>query len=131
MMNPDMPLFSFVLFSPTENEDGLLTVAEVFGLNLNARLVTLSACETGVGTISKGDELVGLSRAFIYAGSSSVVVSLWSVADQPTALLMTKFYLYQKDHNLPEALSMAQRDVMKEYFAPFYWAPFQLIGKGN
>jgi CHAT domain-containing protein len=131
MMNSAQPLFSFVLLSPTETEDGFLTVSEVFGLDLSARLVTLSACETGLASISAGDDLVGMSRAFLYAGASSVVVSLWSVADQPTAYLMTRFYEYQKDHSLSEALTMAQREVMKKYHAPYYWAPFQLIGKGN
>jgi len=131
MLNADLPMFSFILFSPDEKNDGLLTVSEVFGMDLNARLVTLSACQTGLGKINNGDEMTGLSRAFIYAGASSVVVSLWSVADRPTALLMTKFYEYQKEFPLYKALSMAQRDIMKEYYAPFYWAPFQLIGKGK
>jgi len=66
----------------------------VFELNINASLVTLSACETGLGNISQGDELVGLSRAFLFAGASSVIVSLWAVADYPTSLLMVNFYRY-------------------------------------
>jgi CHAT domain-containing protein len=100
-------------------------------MNINAKLVTLSACETGLGNISQGDELTGLSRAFLFAGSSSVIVSLWSVADYPTALLMSNFYRYLKDYSMQEALTLAQRDVIKLYPQPVYWAPFILIGNGN
>ncbi|MBN1414584.1 MAG: CHAT domain-containing protein [Bacteroidales bacterium] len=131
LMDAKQPLYSFLLFAPTETDDGFLTVNEVFGLNLNASLVTLSACQTGLGDLSQGDELIGLSRAFLYAGTPAVIVSLWSVADQPTALLMKTFYENLKLRSPQEALSMAQREVMKQYPAPFYWAPFQLIGRGD
>jgi len=130
-LNPVQPLYSYLLFAPTEEDDGLLTVTEVFGLDLNASLVVLSACQTGLGDRSQGDEIIGLSRAFLYAGSPAVIVSLWSVADQPTALLMTSFYRNLNNHSPQDALSMAQREVMKRYPAPFYWAPFQLIGRGD
>lgn len=131
VLDPIQPLYSYLLFAPTEEDDGLLTVSEIFGLNLNARLVTLSACQTGLGDLSQGDDIVGLSRAFIYAGSPAVIVSLWSVADQPTAILMATFYKNLEYHSPQEALSIAQREVMKQYPAPFYWAPFQLIGRGD
>ncbi len=131
MTNSKQPVFSFMLLNPTKEDDGQLTVNEVFGLNLNARLVTLSACETGLGDISRGDEVVGLSRAFIYAGTPSVIVSLWSVADQPTAELMASFYRQLTEYPPYVALSRAQREVMKKFRAPFYWAPFQLIGSGK
>ncbi|MCU0473511.1 MAG: CHAT domain-containing protein [Bacteroidales bacterium] len=129
--NYDQPLYSHLLFPQSDDDDGRLNVFEVFELNINANLVTLSACETGLGNISQGDELVGLSRAFLFAGSSSVIVSLWAVADYPTSILMTNFYRYLKDHNLQEALTLAQRDVIKIYPQPQYWAPFVLIGNGN
>jgi CHAT domain-containing protein/predicted negative regulator of RcsB-dependent stress response len=129
--NYEQPLYSYLLFQPTDEDDGRLNVYEVFEMNINASLVTLSACETGLGNISQGDELVGLSRAFLFAGSSSVIVSLWAVADYPTALLMTNFYRYLKDHNLQEALTLAQRDIIKIYPQPLYWSPFILIGNGN
>jgi CHAT domain-containing protein len=131
LLDARQPLFSYLLFAPTKEDDGFLTVEEVFGLNLNARLVTLSACQTGLGDLSQGDEIIGLSRAFIYAGTPAVIVSLWSVADQPTALLMKLFYRNLNDHSPQEALSQAQREVMNQYPAPFYWAPFQLIGRGD
>lgn len=125
------PLYSYLLFAPSENDDGLLTVNEVFGLDLKASLVTLSACQTGLGNLSLGDDIVGLSRAFLFAGTPAVIVSLWSVADQPTAVLMTKFYQNLENFSPQEALSRAQREVMKQYPDPYYWAPFQLIKRGN
>jgi len=131
LLNPVQPMYSYLLFSPTEADDGQLAVHEVFGLDLNAQLVTLSACQTGLGEISRGDELIGMSMAFIYAGTPAVVVSLWSVADEPTSLLMTRFYQYMKQNNLQHALTLAQRDVLKQYNNPFFWAPFQLIGYGG
>jgi CHAT domain-containing protein len=131
LYNYRQPLYSYLLFPSTDEDDGRLNVFEVFEMNLNAKLVTLSACETGLGNISQGDELTGLSRAFLFAGSSSVIVSLWSVADYPTALLMSDFYRYLKDHSMQEALTLAQKDVIKLYPDPVYWAPFILIGNGN
>jgi CHAT domain-containing protein/Tfp pilus assembly protein PilF len=129
--NYRQPLYSCLLFPQSEEDDGRLNVFEVFEMNLNAKLVTLSACETGLGNISQGDELTGLSRAFLFAGSSSVIVSLWAVADYPTSLLMSYFYKYFKDHSMQEALTLAQRDVIKIYPQPVYWSPFVLIGNGS
>jgi len=129
--NYRQPLYSYLLFSSTEEDDGRLNVSEVLEMNINAKLVTLSACETGLGNLDQGDELTGLSRAFIFAGSSAVIVSLWSVADYPTSLLMTNFYRYLKEYPMQVALSMAQRDVLKVFPQPLYWSPFILIGNGN
>lgn len=128
--NFSQPLYSSLIFPPSVEDDGRLYVHEVLEMDINAKLVTLSACETGLGNISQGDELTGLSRAFLLAGSSTVIVSLWSVADYPTALLMTNFYGYLKDHPLQEALTLAQRDVIKVFSQPLYWSPFILIGNG-
>jgi CHAT domain-containing protein/predicted negative regulator of RcsB-dependent stress response len=127
--NKEQPLFSYLLLHPTENNDGQLTVHEVFGMDLKARLVVLSACQTGLGDISRGDELVGLSRAFIYAGTPSVIVSLWSLADEPAAQLMIQFHRHLKTKPAPEALALAQREMIKKYKSPYYWAPFVLVGK--
>jgi CHAT domain-containing protein/predicted negative regulator of RcsB-dependent stress response len=129
--NYRQPLYSHLLFPPSNEDDGRLNVFEVFELNINAKLVTLSACETGLGNLSQGDELTGLSRAFLFAGSSSVIVSLWPVADYPTSLLMSNFYKYLKDRPIQEALTLAQRDVLKIYPQPLYWSPFILIGNGK
>jgi CHAT domain-containing protein/predicted negative regulator of RcsB-dependent stress response len=129
--NYRQPLYSHLLLSPEEDDDGLLNVYEVLEMNINAKLVVLSACETGLGNISQGDELTGLSRAFLFAGSSSVIVSLWAVADYPTSFLMSTFYKYLKEHPVQEALTLAQRDVLKVYPQPLFWSPFILIGNGN
>jgi CHAT domain-containing protein/Flp pilus assembly protein TadD len=129
--NYRQPLYSHLLMPSSEEDDGLLNVYEVLEMNINAKLVTLSACETGLGNISQGDELTGLSRAFLFAGSSSVIVSLWAVADYPTSFLMSTFYSYLKEHPVQEALTLAQRDVMKVYPQPLFWSPFILIGNGN
>ena len=125
------PLYSCLLFSPTDEDDGRLNVWEVLEMNLSAKLVTLSACETGLGDVTRGDEMTGLSRAFLFAGSPAVIVSLWAVADYPTSFLMTSFYRYLKSYPASEALSLAQRETMKKYPQPLYWAPFVLIGNGN
>lgn len=122
------PFSSYILFSNTAENDGKLKVSDIFGLRLNANLVTLSACQTGLGDISNSDEFVGLSRAFIYAGTSAIVVSLWSVADYPTSKLMAYFYEYLKTNPANIALTLAQRKLMVDYKAPYYWAPFVLIG---
>jgi len=100
-------------------------------MNINAKLVTLSSFETGLGNINQGDELTGLSRAFLFAGSSSVIVSLWSVVDYPTSLLMSIFYGYLKTHSMQEALTLAQHDVIKVYPQPLYCSPFIIIGNGQ
>jgi CHAT domain-containing protein len=129
--NRQNPLYSHLLFPPSEHDDGRLNVYEVFEMNLDASLVTLSACETGLGDLSLGDELTGLSRAFLYAGAGAVIVSMWPVADYPTALLMSHFYSHITELPLLEALTMAQREIIKEYPQPLYWAPFILVGNGN
>ncbi|MBA4322560.1 MAG: hypothetical protein C0408_07050, partial [Odoribacter sp.] len=129
--NYRQPLYSYLLFPSSDEDDGKLNVYEVFEMKINAKLVTLSACETGLGNLSQGDEFTGLSRAFLFAGSSSVLVSLWAVADYPTALLMTNFYRYLRNHSVQEALTLAQRDVIEVFPQPQYWSPFILIGNGK
>jgi CHAT domain-containing protein len=119
VLNKTQPLYSYLLMSPGENDDGRLTVSEIFALDLQCKLVTLSACETGLGDIGASDELTGLSRAFIYAGSPGVIVSLWKVDDAITAWLMVRFYEYIKGgHNASEALAFAQRDIIQHRIQP-------------
>jgi CHAT domain-containing protein len=132
--NPAAPQFSRIYLAPDpepENKyDGLLETREVWNLPLeNADLVTLSACQTQLGDLSAGDELVGLSRAFIYAGTPSLVATLWSVDDASTQFLMERFYGYlQEGQGKAPALRQAQLDTMAEYPSPYYWAAFTLIG---
>jgi CHAT domain-containing protein len=109
--------------------DGFLRLDEVTHLRLNARVVVLSACQTGKGRFYGGEGVVGLARAFLYAGSQSVMCSLWSVDDEETVNLITQFLQGIKASKSPrDALRDAQRRQIKEGKAPFYWAPFILIG---
>ena len=129
--NPD--LSSLVLTKAGDSgEDGLLQSKEIYNLKLMTDLVVLSACRTGLGKLVRGEGIVGLTRAFMYAGAPSVLVSLWSVSDNSTATLMGEFYtgLIKSRLNKTDALRRAQLKLMNsEKFAhPFYWAPFVLVG---
>jgi len=112
-LNEDDPLSSAVLLAKEDKEDGRLEVREIFGMDLKANLVVLSGCDTGLGKLSTGDELVGLTRAFIYAGTPSVVASLWSVDDSSTAQLMASFYRNLKTMSKVEALRQAQLELIR------------------
>jgi CHAT domain-containing protein len=107
-LNENDPLSSAVLLVKDAKEDGRLEVREIFGMDLKANLVVLSGCETALGKLSTGDELVGLTRAFIYAGTPSVMASLWKVDDASTAQLMSNFYKNLKTMTKVEALRQAQ-----------------------
>ena len=113
-LKEDDPLSSAVLLAKAGKEDGRLQVNEIFGMNLKANLVVLSGCDTALGKLSTGDELVGLTRAFIYAGTPTVVASLWQVDDAATALLMSRFYENLKTMSKVEALRQAQLRQIKE-----------------
>ncbi|HEY6199096.1 MAG TPA: CHAT domain-containing tetratricopeptide repeat protein [Candidatus Binatia bacterium] len=123
------PIGSALLLAPQSKDDGRLKVGEIFALNLQAGLVVLSACETGLGKLSNGDELIGLTRAFIYAGTPSVVTTLWKVNDRASYELMRLFYEALKTSKKAEALRQAQLETMKQFPEPFYWAAYQLTGE--
>lgn len=109
--------------------DGILTAEEIYHMRLNNKLITLSACQTGISKRSQGDELTGLTRAFLYAGAGSVIVSLWSVDALSTKELMFEFYsLIKSGKNRATALQEAQKKIMKTYPHTYYWAPFILTG---
>jgi CHAT domain-containing protein/Tfp pilus assembly protein PilF len=114
-------------------QDGFLRAHEVYNLELPAELVTLSACETGLGKLTNGEGLVSLTRGFMYAGAARVVVSLWSVSDRATAELMTKFYrrILVRGVRPAAALRAAQVEMWrdKRWEAPYYWAAFTLQGE--
>lgn len=122
------PLGSALLLVPGDGEDGRLEVREVFGLDLHARLVVLSACETGLGKLTSGDELVGLQRAFLYAGTPAVVTTQWKVDDRSSFLLMQTFYERLAAGDAARALREAQQAAMRQYPHPFNWAAFGLTG---
>ncbi|MCL4298816.1 MAG: CHAT domain-containing protein [Anaerolineae bacterium] len=131
--NPVAPLSSLVALAPDDENDGWLTVGEIYGLDLkNTNLVVLSACQTNLGDLSEGDEVVGLTRAFIFAGTPSVIASLWNVEDQATSLLMEHFYTHLKDGTgKAEALRQAQIEIREKYPHPYYWSAFVLSGDGG
>jgi CHAT domain-containing protein len=139
LLNAERPQFTGVVLSLVGNKthDGFVRTDEVFNLRLGSPLVMLSACETGLGKEKRGEGVMGLTRAFMYAGAPTVGVSLWSVADKSTADLMTDFYrrLLSTGEGTPSssALRNAQLAMIsgKKYSAPFYWAPFVLVGDWN
>jgi CHAT domain-containing protein len=135
ILNIKHPQFTGLVLSLVGNRkgDGFLRTDEVFNLRLGAPLVILSACETGLGKEKRGEGVIGLTRAFMYAGAQTVGVSLWSVADRSTAELMSNFYkrlLLRQGTPSSAALRDAQLDMITDdrFSAPFYWAPFVLFG---
>ena len=135
ILNKHNPLFSFVELEAGDGEDGRLEVHEVFGLSLNARLLVLSACQTGLAAgaladVPPGDDWVGLVRAFLFAGASNVLATLWPVEDVATARLMERFYReLAAGRSEGEALTAAQRAGARDAKTahPFYWAGFALV----
>ncbi|QIZ69545.1 CHAT domain-containing protein [Oxynema aestuarii] len=127
--DPNRALDSWIALTPSGNEDGLLTAAEIFELNLDAELVVLSACETGRGKIT-GDGVIGLSRSLISAGVASVLVSLWSVPDDTTAVLMGEFYRHwRQSGDKAQALRQAMLATIAVDPNPYGWAAFTAIGQ--
>lgn len=128
--NPERPLDSFLLLATSTCEDRL-SARRIMTLALSAELVTLSACQTGLGNVS-GEGVIGLSRAFFVAGARSVLVSLWSVSDEATKRLMAAFYgrYIRGGMTKTQALAAAMRDVrsLPGFQSPRYWAPFILVG---
>lgn len=113
------------------SEDGILYAEEIYGLDLNNELIVLSACETGTGEVRTGEGIIGLSRAFQYAGAEKMLVSLWSVEDRSTAQLMISFYEgLQKGVKPAKALRSAKQHLVDSHFYahPKYWSPFIFIG---
>ncbi len=117
--------------SPGSSQDGILHAFEIFELNLNTDLVVLSACETGVGKLIKGEGLVSMTRGFLYAGVPNIMISLWKVGDKSTRELMVRYYsnMIQGD-KYSEALREAKLHLIEneKYAYPFYWGGFTLIG---
>jgi CHAT domain-containing protein len=136
ILNKQNPLFSFVQLAPDGADDGRLEVHEVFGLNLAADLVVLSACQTGLSSgaltdVPAGDDWIGLSRAFLSAGAANVIATLWPVQDRASAALMEQFYQgYATGADPGRALALAQRALLMTpaTASPYYWAGFELVG---
>jgi CHAT domain-containing protein len=121
----DNPMFSGIGLG-----DGYLSLYDLYQLKLEAELVTLSGCATGLNVVTAGDELLGLIRGLLYAGARSLLLSLWNVHDQSTAEFMDSFYRrLQTGVATANALSGAMHELRDHYPHPYYWAPFILIGK--
>ncbi len=137
LLNSQSPQLSGLvlsLFNPQgRSQNGFLRLYDIFNLRLAAELVVLSACQTGLGKAIKGEGLIGLTRGFMYAGANRVVVSLWSVDDLATSLLMTEFYRGILQDNLSPGLALqrTQKQIKadQDLASPYYWAAFTLQGE--
>jgi CHAT domain-containing protein/Tfp pilus assembly protein PilF len=131
-IDEQVPLRSSLLMALDEDpgEDGFFQAREIYSTVLNANLVVLSACQTGRGKLERGEGVMGLARAFLYAGAESVVASLWSINDKATSVFMSYFYKgLSQGMSKEEALQKAKQEMIKSrYKHPFYWAPFVLNG---
>jgi len=137
---PQIPELSALVLSQNSEaksrEDGYLTISEIAKLKLNADYVVLSACQTGLGKLFRGEGIYGLTQAFIVAGANAVSVSLWNVADKSTAIFMGEFYKTGKERALSfyKSLSETKRQFIQGKFGkawqdPFFWAPFVQYGE--
>ena len=128
--NPEAPLLSCLRLGAGGDEDGRLETQEIFDLDLDAYLVSLSACNTALGKMTKGDELMGLTRAFIYAGTPSILGTFWSVNDESTQVIMGHFYANLKTMDKFQSMQKAQLAMIRDqrFHHPYFWAGFQMIG---
>ena len=124
------PVLVLTLIDQPADRDGFLRLSEVMGLDLRADIVALTACQSGLGKRITGEGTMGMGRAFQYAGARSVLMSLWSVAEEPSMKLVESFFMYMKQgKGKLEALKMARDDIRKAgYDHPFFWASFILVG---
>ena len=128
--DPDYPDRSSLVFAPDIEglNDGLLQVREIRHLDLNASLVTLSACDTGVGPTGQAG-VANIANAFIEAGGRTVVSTLWALDDRATSKLMSEFYArLTAGSTKGEALALAQLSLARAGVAPYYWASFEIVG---
>ncbi|MEO5599884.1 MAG: CHAT domain-containing tetratricopeptide repeat protein [Cyclobacteriaceae bacterium] len=133
-VNDEMPLFSRLVFtSSSSSVESEITANDLYGMELHAEMAVLSACESGIGQLKRGEGMMSLSRAFMYAGVPSTVIGLWKVPDQATYLLMERFYGFLKlGQSKDLALSNAKREFIKDHplmSSPFFWAGFVVNGK--
>jgi len=142
IVNADKPELSAIILAQdsSNTEDNILYSGEIYNLKINADLTVLSACETGLGKISTGEGVIGLTRALLYAGSKNIIVSLWQVSDASTNKLMVNFYdnflnvktkKSKKLINFSKHLQQAKLELINEskFAHPYFWSPFILVGK--
>jgi len=134
-LNDENPMMSVMVFSEADSSENLLTAIELYGMKLNSELAVLSACNTGVGQLHRGEGIMSFSRAFAYAGVPSAVISLWKVPDIATSKIMVSFYSHLKNgESKDKALQLARQDFVKnnpEMSHPYYWSGFILTGNNS
>jgi CHAT domain-containing protein len=134
LVSDAQPKRSGLVLAPESGEDGLLQMSEIYGLGLKANLVVLSACETALGREVTGEGLIGLSRAFFFAGARSVVATLWNLNDRFAAEFVQRFYReLNQGHSSEEALRRAKIAYVHDpqYAHPFYWSSLVMLGDGT
>ena len=131
-VNEESPEFSGIALYPDGEDGGMTYVSDIYNIQMNADLVVLGACETGLGSVHRGEGMIGFTRAFIYAGTANLAVSMWRVNDQPTATMMIKFYSAIREGNsYSSSLRKAKLSMIEnpETAAPRNWAAFVLHGR--
>lgn len=136
IINDSLPMYSKLLFTSSKNPDSALNTYEIYNMNINSRLTVLSACNTGSGQLAKGEGVMSLARAFLYAGCPSIVMTLWSVEDESSARLMVDFYKYllngyTKDEALRKAKLKHIQSADPLHAHPYYWLGYVSIGDQN
>jgi CHAT domain-containing protein len=136
--NDIYPDYSYLAFSDSSREDNLLYVKDLYNYNLNTELVVLSACETGIGKLQKGEGMLSLSRAFNYAGANSLTTTLWKIEDKSTSEIISNFYKYlKKGKSKSESLRLSKLDYLTRYsedttmLHPYFWSGIILSGNTN
>lgn len=134
-LNDENPMMSVMVFSEVDTTEHLLTAIELYSMKLNSDLAVLSACNTGVGQLHRGEGIMSFSRAFAYAGVPSAVISLWKVPDIATSKIMVNFYSHLKNgESKDKALQLARQDFIREnpeMAHPYYWSGFILTGNNS
>jgi CHAT domain-containing protein len=134
-LNDKNPMMSVMVFSEADSTENLLSAIELYSMKLNSELAVLSACNTGVGQLHRGEGIMSFSRAFAYAGVPSAVISLWKVPDIATSKIMVSFYTYLKNgESKDKALQLARQDFIREnpeMAHPYYWSGFILSGNAD
>jgi len=134
-LNDENPMMSVMVFSENDSAENLLTAIELYSMKLNSELAVLSACNTGVGQLHRGEGIMSFSRAFAYAGVPSAVISLWKVPDVATSKIMVSFYGHLKNGEPKDkALQLARQDFVRDnpdMGHPYYWAGFILTGNNS
>ena len=132
LIDENRPERSGLLLTATKDDDGLLQVRDIYAMHLNADLVTLSACDTALGKNVTGEGIIGLTRAFFFAGARSVAASLWSVDDAATSRFMQRFYANIRDGQpIDVALQQTKIEFIRDGVSPFFWAPFVVSGNAR